>query len=275
MRLRRYILLILSGIFIQILTSSANADEILWHGFYSTSAPGYLTKMTWGIAGIAVLVIEAWVFKRYLSYSWRRALIFSFWINLASFLLGGLLSAFIFIYERNLAFFIAPILFFILLLWRRAPFWMYLVTIPTFLIGSLVGGSTSSIVDPMPRKAILLAIEIPLLSGFALSLMIESIIASIIIRKVKLWRVLAIANLWSYVLLIFLFPFFAPNPYMVNDWYLEHIVWRSDSPEKALEFLKLRRADRLFLIGLTSEPQLQKIMMLTSKSLSLNRRYLF
>ena len=243
------------GIFLA-LACPAHADTALAYGFDSANAVAMLSVLTRGIAAIAIIVIEAWFFVRYWHYKWFRALSLSFVLNLAS-TLGGFVMGFV--YMMNLeatmaAMLLFPILFFILIFPRHPPGWFYLATIPIFLAGAYSGIVLSRISEPVSRLMLFFMIELSLLTGFGLSLMIESIVASVRNFENNFWKTITLANVASYVLLIFLFPFFAANPYLTNyrtDFkFIEDPGNQlKDDPAKTIELLHLYRSDVPSLTG--------------------------
>lgn len=241
-------------------TSPVYANVVMIYGMYTFTAPGTMTAATWGLAGILIVVIEAWFFKRFWDYSWGRAIWFSFLLNLLSTVIGGFISCGMFTMSCSLlpALVIVPLLFWLLINRHHPPQWLYAITIPLFVAGSIAGAYVSILGNPVPRHILFLIVETPLIGGFALSLMIESWIASNMTDETNFWTTIAKANLASYLLLIFLFPFFAPNPYSFKQESVKTQLFfllpqgkeSLESPKRMVELLHLHRSNLQYLLGL-------------------------
>ena len=255
----RVLILVISAVWLFLFASPAFANSPMAYGMYLSVASGAMSIATYGIAGVLIIAIESWFFKRYWNYSWLKAILFTIGINLASTAIGGIYSTFMFL---NSCFLLPSFAIVPFVTWRvsrhKPPKWFLKITIPLFIVGAFIAGCTSNLIGPLPKILLLLAVEVPLLYGFAMTLMIESSIGSWFNRESNFWRTITLANVASYILLIFLFPFFAPNPYTyVGTWGLEHTFsnWSSElpdpGPEKAIAFLHNRRSSTTYLLGLS------------------------
>ena len=251
----------LSLLFLMLAAKPAFADVPMGYGIRTAAVPFTISLATWGIAGILIIAIESWFFRRYWHFSMLWSIWFTIWINLFSTVIGGFISVFMFSSGLTGLFclIMIPLFFIGLSIHCKSPLWFTLVTIIGFIVGSFAAASVNGLVDTLPGFQLLLVIEIPLLTGFSLTLWFESIAITNRSEKKDFWLVITKANVASYILLIFLFPFFAPNPYAVNN--TEYVVPLNDyhtglddkatNPERAIEYFRLRRSSTPQLLGLS------------------------
>lgn len=241
-----------------VLEKPAWADSPIFWGAFGSMAPIFLGAATKGVAFIVVILIETVVLKRIWMLSW----IYAFWVSFALNFISSLAGAFIgtTIFAVPLCAIITLPLFIIIavLISSRSKFPWWLKTIFGFalLIGLIGIGFNQQIEMPVRFWVVLFALLGPLLFGFGLTLLIEGWVSGIFAQGQTRWRGVIYANLYSYIFLFLMMPFFAPNPYANSEKYLSfkvrHTIEEKGDPMAALPIIHTIRATNLQLLELAN-----------------------
>lgn len=199
--------------FLSFLTSSAYANVPLSWGFESTLAGWRVARYTYFASAVIIVLIEAYILHRFFKTGIKSILI-SFGMNLFSVICGvffamsfavscGIVVPFLivtlpfcFSYKFNLSF------GYTFLIWLM------------FLAGGYFTGMMTFDYYKLSPARLLLCVELSLLMGFSLSVILETVF----IRLFKYLpentlKAVFYANVFSYIFLMMLYPFFAPSPY--------------------------------------------------------------
>lgn len=248
---------------ILLITEPAHANAPMLWGLDNAMAPVRLAGFTRGWSIIAVLIIESWILYRFLDYSWIKIILIVLAMNLISAIFGIFISPFIF----SASFFLIIALIALPLVNNRvlksfgAPRWIVYVSNITFITGSIFAGITSTTQYINNPIQLLLLIEAPLLYGFGVTLAIEGLIAAVSLKHKNIWKAVLWANVCSYMILIFFYPWFAGNPVTHSMFLDKHVkdMIKHGETDKVIEILHQRRQSAQYLLGLTSENPVPEI----------------
>ena len=240
--------------FLEFLSIDAFADTPMGYGIFTYNSPVFLSSVTYGTAAVGIIIIEAIVLKFMLKYRWIHAFFVSIIINIFSTLIGGILSCG-FAGGLFLLFILVglPAFAYSFLGKYHPPKWFLLASISTFIVGEILTAHISIKTSFFSPVYLLIDIELTLLAGFGASMMTEAFAMAGFFKEHNFWKALTYANVASYLLLLFLFPFFSPNPYEMNSMISYKIsdYIKEDNSDKALKLIDLRYSNMQYLLGIT------------------------
>ncbi len=207
---------------------------IAWGG-YPTITIGLATL---GIGSIIVFLIEAYIIKRVTDLTWRRAIVVSLVINIASTFVGYLVMLCVGLpYSRGLIDMLMLVsLLFIFYFLRKGRLKILALIVPASIIaGSYEIGLMDMYLDPsVPSSMIMGCIYLQILLGFGLSIAIEYPVGEWVMNKDRARKSVLLANLASYVFICITAPFFWPNP-VTQAFNIRHPMWeRRAGPDKVV-----------------------------------------
>jgi len=240
--------------FLDLLSITAFADSPMGYGIFTYNSPVFLSSVTYGIAALGIIAIEAFVFKSMLKYRWIHAFFVSITINIFSTLIGGILSCgfagglFLLVVLVGL-----PAFAYGFLGKYHPPKWFLRVAVAAFIIGEILTAYISLYTGFTSPVYLLIIIELTLLAGFGASLMTEAFAMARIFKEHDFWKALTYANVASYLLLLIIFPFFSPNPYEYNSMIAYEIAdyIKKDNSTGALKLIDLRYSNMQYLLGIS------------------------
>jgi len=252
-----------------ILERPALADVPIFQGIYGSSPAIFAGIWTMGVAFVAVVLIEAAVYRRVFKMQWRGVLIASLALNAFSSGAGYLLGAFAFELEIFIvAVIVAVIVVRIALRKKGMPSWYPAIAYISVVVGLAGSVLTSFPTPPDPPGVVLLLFLAPLPLGFGLTLLLEAYLAEHFFGIEKYWRGLLLANVASYIFLVLVIPFFGPNPYAPHyvsqvrdpkrgDWQIfmvgQGMIESGESADEVMKYFETVRASNLYLLGLTRQ----------------------
>ncbi len=238
----------------------AKYGGLLYSGVNGGGAPAMLSFATRGIALLLIFIVEAIVFMRVLKISLGRAIFASIILNIFStiigmivaicafagtiptiVILGGyvLLSIRIFVNRDNLPMGFASILIF------------------TITAGSLFVYATAPVIPPQNSFIVYFLMVIPLLVGFGLSIMFETLICARLLKAPDAWRGVLAANTASFIMLAFMVPVMSDNIYEGKQDYIEPVIVQKinegSDVSDVIEILVDYAAPNFYLLGLTDD----------------------
>jgi hypothetical protein len=187
---------------------------------------GITTLLGWviirTISFFVAIAVEAFVFRKMLNLSFGRCLLISFTLNFFSTLVGERVGTFSLLSGISfLPFLVAIALFLFIILKWKPPSWFWITALAAILIGAPVTFTQNFEVitgEEMSGLKIVLYSAMLFLLGFGTTLLTESlalivffkgVAATWFISKLNIWRVILVANIISYIILI---PFFIISP---------------------------------------------------------------
>lgn len=238
----------------------ARYGGLLYSGVNGGGAPAMLSFATNGIALLLIFIVEAIVFMRVLKISPGRAIFASIILNIFSTMIGMivaicafagtittivilgvyvLLSIRIFVNRDNLPMGFASILIF------------------TITAGSLFVYVTAPVIPPQGSFMVYFLMVIPLLVGFGLSIMFETLICARLLKVPDAWRGVLTANIASFIMLAFMVPLMSDNIYEGKQDYIEPVIVQKINEGSELsdviEILEDYAAPNFYLLGLTDD----------------------
>jgi len=238
----------------------ARYGGLLYSGVNGGGAPAMLSFATRGIALLLIFIVEAFVFMKILKISLGRAIFASILLNLFStifgiivalcafagtiptiVILGGyvLLSIRIFVNRDNLPMGFASILIF------------------TITAGSLFVYVTAPVIPPQGLFIVYFLMVIPLLVGFGLSIMFETLICARLLKVPDAWRGILAANITSFIMLAFMVPVMPDNIYEGKQKYIEPVIVQKINEgseiSDVIEILEDYAASNFYLLGLSDD----------------------
>jgi len=252
-RNRTISLLVLSGLLLLIPMPARASSPILW-GLLTSSSPTYLAVETYGIAILAIFIIEALVIKLTMDVEWKRAFIVSIALNTFSAVFGALIGlvAFSSAFSMFMAFMITPLVAVWLIRPLVFPRWYLVTAIACVIIGAFISAWPERISSPQPQWFLLLIAESSLVFGFGTLLLIEAVAARIVMFRKTFWKTLFFMNLATFLTTLIVFPFLAPNIYAsfnLRDNIRDYVA--AGETEKAIELLHLKRANPAYILGVS------------------------
>jgi len=242
----------LAGIFL-ILATPAHANVPIGWGLQVVRAPLTIAEGTRGLAALIIIVLEGLILGTIPKVGWLKGLLLAAGLNFASSVLGFIPGVFMFSAGSwvFIGIFLIPFLTSAILKSKGAPRWYITVAIVTFLIGTINTVIVAGFSDPYSSRGMLILIELSLLYFFSFTITCEGYIFGSIYREKPNWKRLFIANVASYLVLAFMFPYFAPNPaggYQLRSK-VKQMIAEGDH-QKAVDTIRWRRSNAQFLLGL-------------------------
>jgi len=262
MRAKRNILIWagLISIVLIFLVFPSRYGGLLYSGVNGGGAPAMLSFSTKGIALLLILIAEAIVFMKFLKISLGRAIFASIILNVFSAILGlivalgafsgtiptivvlggyVLLSIRIFVNRDNL-----PLAFLNILIF-------------TVTAGTVFVYLTAPVIPPQGTLIVYFLMVFPLLVGFGLSIMFETLICAKLLKVSNAWRGILAANIASYIVLALMVPLMSDNIYEGKQKYIkpdivQKIYEGSDIPG-IIEILQDYAAPNFYLLGLSED----------------------
>jgi hypothetical protein len=243
---------------------SANAP-IFWQGILGSAPALLLNTKAMVVAFILVVLIEAWVFDRAYKLGWKRSLIIALVLNLVSSALGFVVGTLSFseMYMAGplvlVAILLAPIFSFAIPGFRKLPVWFGGTAIICVIVGFLGLYADYGSEPPQPGLAVLGLMLSPLPFGFGLTLLFEGFMLGWFIKDKGRWGVLMRANIYSYILLALMIPFFGQNPFQAlgpgeqsfqYEKSIRRMMMAGASAQEIVDMLERPRASNLYLLGL-------------------------
>jgi hypothetical protein len=180
-------------------------------------------------AFITVIIVETIVFRLMLKLSTGRCFIISFILNLFSFNIGWLVGVISAYGISKMPFLVSTGFFIFVVLKWRPPGWFWITALAAILIGAPITFSEKlfGIAARLDRPMItVLQSTLFILLGFGTTLLTESLALIVFFKgvalswslsKTKIWRIVLVANIFSY---IFLIPFFILYPpFRLHEYY--------------------------------------------------------
>lgn len=244
----------LAGIFLAVATPAYADIPITW-GMYAGGAQAAIGLST-VIGFIAITVAEAWVFTKYFDLTWWAGIKSSLILNLASSAIGAFLAGAAYTSSFAVLILGVPGTIFFLIYARRLgmPDYYTAIIVPTLIIGNI--GLMFSIGIYLQRNPLIIygAMMVPLVLGFGLTLLYESLFAKSVLGVEDPWKALLIANLVSYAILAVVFPLSPIKIHADSKWFLAYQT-ESDiircTPEEAVENITRFHGSNLYLLGIS------------------------
>jgi len=244
----------LAGIFLAVATPAYANIPITW-GMYAGGAQAAIGLST-VIGFILITFAEAWVFTKYLDLTWWEGIRSSLILNLASSAIGAFLGAIAFT-EFEWAFLLGgPAAIFFLWYNRNhgMPDYYTGIILPCLIAGTLGLYGTLGVVQFNSPLIVYLVMLAPLILGFGLTLLYESLFAKSVLRVENPWKALLIANLCSYLILAVTIPFspikiHSTARYFIAQQLASNISTLSE--EDTIDYLKRVHGSNLYLLGIS------------------------
>jgi hypothetical protein len=238
-----------------LLESSALANvPIAWaiYGGNASLCAGLLSK---GFSFIAVILIEFITFYRYFQLQWRKALVTALVVNIIS-TVAGVLITLPFIIPGTMIFSF-PIVIGVIISRINCPKKYAIVAFPIIVIGSIGAFLNFIIMPPQPYIRIFMALLLPLFLGFGITVMIEGAAIKLLLKDIhfeKIWQVIFLVNIFSYLFLISMLPLF-PNPYNPERVWrqVQSMIETGHQEGEIIAILHHMQASNLFLLGVTED----------------------
>ncbi len=233
---------------------------LLYSGVNGGGAPAMLSFSTRGIALLLIFIVEAIVFMKILKISPGRAIFASIILNVFStifgiivalgafsgtiptiVILGGyvLLSIRIFVNRDNL------------------PLGFVSILIFTVTIGSVFVYLTAPVIPPQSTLIVYFLMVFPLLVGFGLSIMFETLICTKLLKVPDAWRGILAANIASYIMLALMVPLMSDNIYEGKQKYIKPVIvqkiYEDSVTSDIIEILEDYAAPNFYLLGLSDD----------------------
>ena len=225
-------------------------------GMAVVRAPLTITEGSRGLAALVIVVLEGLILGRIPEVGLVKGFLLSIGLNFISAVLGFFLNAFVFSAGSwlFLGFFIIPYLTVRLLRAKGAPKWYSTVAVVTFLIGAINTALVDGFSNPYSTGGILVLIELSLLYLFSFTITCEGYFFGSILKEKANWKILFIANVASYLVLAFMFPYFAPNPAGGFQFRkkVENLISQGET-QQALDMVRLQRSNAQYLMELQPE----------------------
>ena len=237
-------------------SSPVYANVPLGWGMHTAIAPYDISKSTYGLAAIAVIAIEAFILKRYLKIKWVYAVLTSILVNIISTGLGFFLTGTTFMgFFSLIALVICPPLIWLILTGLRASYFIRIFLTLSYIAGMFICFWGGWIPLNTTRFQLWLIVEFSLLVGLPLTVISEAFFVNMFTRNRNTVQAVFVANLYSYIVLVVLFPFFAPNIYGVNfstEYIFRLYIEDKNSEDTSLRIRKLHD-NMQYLLGLRTD----------------------
>lgn len=241
---------------LHLLGGPAHANIPFGWGMFGSSAHFLAGKWSYGISLVAVIIIELVVFHRWCRIPWQEAAMAAFFLNIVSLVAGGIIGITIMIPQFAIVFLLIVIAIFA---YVKAPLYFNSVAMCAIVAGiyGAVVNHLAVYMPPQPLIMVFILLFLPLLLGFGLTLIVEAAGAKYLFEDRTMWKALLAANLFSYLFLVSIAPFFFPNPY--GEWgayrKLDQMIAnaKEGQEEEILTIIQHLRASNLFLLGLTDD----------------------
>jgi hypothetical protein len=243
---------ILSVSILLVVIKPVFANGPIGWGIESMLAPVKLFRLTHGIAAAGIVIIEALIYWRYIQCSIWKAFGVTIILNLISTFAGvsmiGCYSSSCSFLPLWLGF---PIITLSLLGKYKPPSWFAVLPVAAFLIGAILPGMINADALKLNPIALFFVINSPLVLGFGMSVLVEAIGAASMFNHQNVWKAILVGHLFSYLLLMILYPVFGPNPSQLN-YYSYGIMYHVKSAEEMKEYLELRHTGNLRLLNISN-----------------------
>jgi len=233
---------------------------LLYSGVNGGGAPAMLSFSTKGIALLLIFIVEAIAFMKILKISPGRAIFASLILNVFSTILGiivalgafsgtiptivilggyVLLSIRIFVNRDNL------------------PLGFVSILIFTVTVGSVFVYVTAPVIPPQSTLIVYSLLVFPLLVGFGLSIMFETLICARLLKVPDAWKGILAANIASYIMLALLVPLMSDNIYEGKQKYIKPVIvqkiYEGSVTSNIIEILEDYAAPNFYLLGLSDD----------------------
>ena len=233
---------------------------LLYSGVNGGGAPAMLSFSTRGIALLLIFIVEAIVFMKILKISPGRAIFASLILNVFSTIIGiivalgafsgtiptivilgvyVLLSIRIFVNRDNL------------------PLGFVSILILTVTIGSAFIYLTAPVIPPQSTLIVYFLMVFPLLVGFGLSIMFETLICGKLLKVPDAWKGILAANIASYIMLALMVPLMPDNIYEGKQKYIKPVIvqkiYEGSETSDIIKILGDYAAPNFYLLGLSDD----------------------
>ena len=233
---------------------------LLYSGVNGGGAPAMLSFSTRGIALLLIFIVEAIVFMKILKISPGRAIFASLILNVFSTIIGiivalgafsgtiptivilgvyVLLSIRIFVNRDNL------------------PLGFISILIFTVTIGSVFVYLTAPVIPPQSTLIVYFLMVFPLLVGFGLSIMFETLICGKLLKVPDVWKGILAANIASYIMLALMVPLMPDNIYEGKQKYIKPVIvqkiYEGSETSYIIKILGDYAAPNFYLLGLSDD----------------------
>jgi len=233
---------------------------LLYSGVNGGGAPAMLSFSTRGIALLLIFIVEAIVFMKILKISPGRAIFASLILNVFSTIIGiivalgafsgtiptivilgvyVLLSIRIFVNRDNL------------------PLGFISILIFTVTIGSAFIYLTAPVIPPQSTLIVYFLMVFPLLVGFGLSIMFETLICGKLLKVPDAWKGILAANIASYIMLALMVPLMPDNIYEGKQKYIKPVIvqkiYEGSETSDIIKILGDYAAPNFYLLGLSDD----------------------
>jgi len=209
---------------------------------YSGSPLGTFTLGTLGIGFIIIIAIETIVIRKIAGVTWLKAMIAAIAMNVVSTIFGALLATALIYLGNVLIVLFLMIIGFCVVLWRlkySAGFIVLTILCLLALIPAalLILGSAG-----LNTAGLWACIIVQLIFGFGMTLPLEAFTVTKYLPRAKVEKTILRANVYSYLFLLVIAPFFWPNPVEMNLRLFEippaFILEAGDGKETAMLFYR-------------------------------------
>jgi len=221
---------------------------LLYSGVNGGGAPAMLSFSTRGIALLLIFIVEAIVFMKILKISPGRAIFASLILNVFSTIIGiivalGAFSGTI----PTIVILGVYVLLSIRIFVNRDNLPLGFISI---LIFTVTIGSESTLI-------VYFLMVFPLLVGFGLSIMFETLICAKLLKVPDAWRGILVANIASYIMLALMVPLMSDNIYEGKQKYIKPVIvqkiYEDSEPSDIIEILEDYAAPNFYLLGLSDD----------------------
>jgi len=242
-----------------LLEEPAFANSPLLWGALAGGAQLVIGLSTAGVGLILVTCAEAWVFSKELGMKFTYALGGTVALNIVSSIMGAFLAAFA--YSSSFAVLIFGLPGTIIFAWLADRQGMPRYYGPIIFIGLIAGTfgiyALQDIITIANPFIAYLYMLFPLVLGFALTLIYESLFVKSFLKHKNPWKALLKANLYSYLILAILIPFSPVKLSLDSTWtyrnQLDNLIAQGGDPADAVGAMNRYHGSNLYLIGLTKE----------------------
>jgi len=254
---KRWGLFLFTGIgLLFLLEEPALADVPIGWGMQVVTSPLTIASGSRGITALIIVILEGVILGTIPEVGWWKGILLSIGLNFATSTLGVFLGGFMFVAGLFLlaGLVIGPLVTVHLLRSKGAPRWLLTVAVVTYLVGAISAVIVEGFANPYSTQRVLIPIELSLLYFFSLTIAIEGYIFGSIFKEKTNWNRFFIANVASYMVLAFMFPYFAPNP--TGGWQfgknVERLITEGET-QKAIDMVRLQRSNAQYMLGLQTE----------------------
>jgi len=222
-------------------------------------APVVIGFSTAGVGFVLVCGVEAWVLSKYLKISIGKAIGATVSLNVISSLMGAFLSGMAYSSSFGVILFGLPgaIIFAFIAGRRGMPAFYGPIIFICLVVGTVTVYAVQGIIYQSNHFVAYLYMLFPLVLGFGLTLLYESIFAVSIIGHKDPWKALLKANIASYIVLSLLIPFSPVKLSIDSGWsyrgYLRGSIADGGTADEISGVIDRYYGSNLYLIGFTKK----------------------